>query len=499
MEIRPFMNVWAFLAFTALLFLISRVFYHLFLNPLRKVPGPFFARFTNLWELCTIHRSNFNEKCVELHKKYGPVVRLAPNRYSINTIDSVKTIYALRNGFPKSEWYDAFGHPSARNLLNVRNEKDHTTRKRLLASLYSMSTAVHYEEQVNRINKILTRKFREYANGRQRVTMTKVLQYYAFDVIAQITMDVNFGMIDAEKDTLGLLETIEQANDYPMYIGLYSHLHPFLFSLGDFFGAPNPFATLTKIVDRQIKIYKTKYADLKQHSDNSCQSFLSKLFSLHETGQVDRQAISDSCGMNIIAGSDTTSVTMGACLFYLYHTPRALKQLREELDTSKAQGLISDPITFAEAQKLPYLQALLQETLRMHPAVGQILARSVPNTGAEMEGYHFPPGTEVGVNAWALHRNPALFPDPDVFQPERWLEEGTGSTKKADKLLAFGGGTRTCIGRHISLLEINKVVPQIVQNFELVFEDSNSSLNSRASWFVVPKYECILQERSDEV
>ena len=72
---------------------------------------------------------------------------------------------------------------------------------------------------------------------------------------------------------------------------------------------------------------------------------------------------------------------------------------------------------------MPYLQAVMKEAMRMHPAVGISMPRYVPSGGAEIGGRYYPEGTVVGVNAWVIHRDREVFgEDADVFRPERWLE-----------------------------------------------------------------------------
>ena len=87
--------------------------------------------------------------------------------------------------------------------------------------------------------------------------------------------------------------------------------------------------------------------------------------------------------VNIAAGSDTTSITLSAIIYYLCNNPMAKAKLREELDLAREAGTISDPITFREAQALPYLQAVIKEGLRIHSATGFIMPRIVPNEGKE--------------------------------------------------------------------------------------------------------------------
>jgi cytochrome P450 len=102
--------------------------------------------------------------------------------------------------------------------------------------------------------------------------------------------------------------------------------------------------------------------------------------------------IRNSAFANIAAGSDTTSITLSGILYHLLKNPRTMEKLRKELDDAAIKGTISDPITFQEAQALPYLQAVIKEGLRFHPAVGFTMPRVVPKGGRDIMGWKFPSG-----------------------------------------------------------------------------------------------------------
>lgn len=144
--------------------------------------------------------------------------------------------------------------------------------------------------------------------------------------------------------------------------------------------------------------------------------------------------------MNIGAGSDTTSVTLTATLHNILFQPAIYQRLREEVDEAYARGALSDPPTFAESQELPYLQAIVKEALRIHPATGLPLWREVPVGGATICGVYFPAGTNVGINSWVAHRNRDVWgEDADDFRPERWLDSSPEKLKEMNAyFMAFG-------------------------------------------------------------
>ena len=183
---------------------------------------------------------------------------------------------------------------------------------------------------------------------------------------------------------------------------------------------------------------------------------------------------------NMNAGSDTTAITLRAILYYTLKHPRVMQKLQHELTTAQAAGLISAPaVSWKQSQDhLPYLDAVIKEAMRLHPAVGLLLERIVPPEGLQLpEGGPFlPGGTIVGANPWIVHRHPGVFGgDVEEFVPERWMR-GVGESEEGFKVrmqgmqratLTFGAGPRTCIGKNISLLEIYKLVPSLLLAYDV--------------------------------
>ncbi|CAD6590216.1 MAG: hypothetical protein ASARMPRED_004679 [Alectoria sarmentosa] len=131
--------------------------------------------------------------------------------------------------------------------------------------------------------------------------------------------------------------------------------------------------------------------------------------------------------------------------------------------TTNNEGTIQ-PTRFADAHALPYLNACIHETFRMHPPFSAMYERIVPAPGATICGQFVPGGTLVGCNPWVIQRDRSVFgEDADTYRPERWSTEDAEKLKLMHRsMFQFGGGEHICLGRHISLLEIFKVVPTLL-------------------------------------
>lgn len=121
----------------------------------------------------------------------------------------------------------------------------------------------------------------------------------------------------------------------------------------------------------------------------------------------------------VVAGSETIAITLKAACYYILKHPQALKKLQQELDEAN----LSHPISYWQTrERLPYMDAIIKESMRLHPGVGLLLERVVPDGGVQLpEGPFLKAGTCVGMNAWVVHLDSVFSPDPEAFIPERWL------------------------------------------------------------------------------
>ncbi|KAJ5182111.1 cytochrome P450 [Penicillium cf. viridicatum] len=468
---------------------ICALLYSLFFSPLRSIPGPFLARATRWWEYVKVVNGDSHQEYVRLHEKYGSVVRIGPNRYSFTLPHAVKKIYELGGKFEKSRYYLPLlsPDPDTQHIFPMLDNERHKDRRRKISALYTMSTMVSYENAVDKLNEVCMRKMYQFAEERCLIDIPHWMQYYAFDVIGEITFNESFNMMENEGDTTGMISGIREANDFLAYAGIVPNVLPWFARLASILGKTSNARMIVGYTWKQIN----KYREMNVHSTKETKrydTFLNKVLNMEAAGSIGNPNILDACSSNITAGSDTTAISLSSCLYYLYTNPDKLKKLRDEIDIMAADGRISDPVTFREAQNMTYLQAVIKEGLRLHPAVGTMLPRVVPKGGMQLEGHYFPEGTEVGANAWALHYNKDIYgPDPQAFRPERWIGDEKTSIMES-MMFAFGGGSRTCLGKNISLLEITKVIPQLVRKFDIVLEKPHESMGTQCAWFVYTHY-----------
>ena len=166
-----------------------------------------------------------------------------------------------------------------------------------------------------------------------------------------------------------------------------------------------------------------------------------------------------------IAGSDTSGSTTEWAMAELLRNPQVMHKAREELN--QVIGTTNNEVKESDIPRLPYIQAIVKETLRLHPPV-PLLLPYIAGNDVEVSGYTIHKGNQVLINAWSMGRNPEFWDDPMLFQPERFL----GSKSNIDfkgrdfEYLPFGAGRRICPGLPLANRMVSLMLAALVHSFE---------------------------------
>ncbi|KAH6658491.1 cytochrome P450 [Truncatella angustata] len=456
---------------------------------LRRIPGPFTASFSNFWKLRAVWNANMHRENVRVHEDYGPIVRIGPNHVSVSDPESVRAIYGVQNVFPKSAFYPLaeaiYRGKFLPTLFTTESNQYHIKLKRGAMKAFSMDVVVGLEQYADKCIGLLLERLRQVTDdGRKPINPVDWMQYFAFDVLGEINFSKDLGFMEQGTDVDNIIGAIGGILGYVSLIGQVPLVHKFL--LG------NPL--LPKLLPSIEKTNQVLQFSVKQVEDRIRNPIPRKdiLSTLLATHQQDPQSLSLDeivaiTTTNVIAGSDTTAASLASVLYHLSKYPAARSRLEQEIDDAVRGGQASNPISYAEAVKLPYLSAVINEAMRIHPATGFILERRVPENGITLHGVYLPENTIVGVNAWALHYNKDVFGhDVHAFRPERWIEGDEEAIKEMKRnMFAFGAGPRSCIGKNISILEMWKVVFELYRTFDIALaKDKEWTVSGR--WFTTP-------------
>ncbi|KAK7324495.1 hypothetical protein VNO77_28076 [Canavalia gladiata] len=175
----------------------------------------------------------------------------------------------------------------------------------------------------------------------------------------------------------------------------------------------------------------------------------------------------------IVAGTDTTSYTLERAMIELIQNPNAMWKVKTELAETIGIG---NPIMESDIPKLPYLQAIIKETLRLHPSAPLLLPRKA-KIDVEIKGYIIPEGAQVLINEWAIGRDPHVWDNPNSFSPERFLGSEIEVKGRYSHFTPFGGGRRICPGLPLAMRLLHLMLGSLINTFDWKLHNSTMNLD----------------------
>ena len=196
------------------------------------------------------------------------------------------------------------------------------------------------------------------------------------------------------------------------------------------------------------------------------------------------------------AGSDTTAIALTHVLYNLIKHPHILEKLREEVCGVFSQG--ETIAAYARVKSLPYLRACLDESLRILPPLPRGLERKTPPQGMTILGEHIAGGITVSVPTYTAHRDPTLFPKPDTYIPERWLDESDAMKEMRAAFIPFSSGGRACLGRNITIIEQQILIATLVHRYDFALANPDWELSWEEGFNLWPSQMPIKLWRRDD-
>ncbi|XP_058228503.1 geraniol 8-hydroxylase-like [Rhododendron vialii] len=220
------------------------------------------------------------------------------------------------------------------------------------------------------------------------------------------------------------------------------------------------FEMFGRLIDERLKLRRSG----KNGAENDV---IDILLNISEgNGEINRTHIEHLCLDIFGAGTDTTSSSVEWAMAELLRTPEPLQRAKAELEQTIGKG---KPIEESDIPRLPYLQAIVKETMRLHPPVPLLIPRTV-ETDVEVYGYTVPQGAQVLVNAWAIGHDPSVWANPTSFMPERFLDSDIDIRGRDFELIPFGAGRRICPGLSLAIRVVPLMLGSLINSFDWKLE-----------------------------
>ncbi|XP_047329152.1 flavonoid 3'-monooxygenase CYP75B137-like [Impatiens glandulifera] len=225
---------------------------------------------------------------------------------------------------------------------------------------------------------------------------------------------------------------------------------------------------IKRLVKRFDKVFELMINERMREDDNSeKKDFLQGLLNLRKEGGDAKTPLTEihlkSLLLDMVtAGTGTTSNTMEFMLAEMMNDPQIMKKAQQELEVVVGTNNIVEE---CHIHKLPYLYAVMKETLRLHPAA-PLLVPHFPSESCTIGGYTILKGTRVFINAWAIHRDPSFWENPLKFDPERFMKSKLDYSGNDFNYLPFGSGRRICVGIEIAEKMFLYLFASLVHSFD---------------------------------
>ncbi|KAI1365887.1 cytochrome P450 [Xylaria arbuscula] len=484
---------------TVFLLAFSSSIYRLYAHPLRKVPGPFLARITEIWRTVHYFRGTWFDDILELHRKYGPVVRISPNEVSVVSPDLTKTIYSHGKGTAKTNWYDIWAAGgdltrTYRGVFDTTDPKEHGFLRKRVSKVYSLSFFVSMEPKVQGVMNSLWERFDEFEQKEKIINLSDWVSFFTYDVVATLCYGEPLGFIQKGADDGKFIQNIHEGFYWAANLGyiLPINTQKLVFNLIPGFiertfglEMSNSFASFSRFAGSKIN-------ERRESPSIGSSDMLDHFLDMKdlEGKQVKDIDVFGEVGNLLAAGADTTSVGIKAVLGPILRDAKRYRRLQSELDDAyEVSGIApGQPISYNILKDLPFLQACVKEGTRLHPSIVYQLPRHALESSVQLEGFFIDPSSTISMSPLAQNRCQAIFgSDADEWKPERWIPNEINTEEQIrfmDKNMAtFGYGSRTCIGRNLATVEMTKFLAEIVARYDIKLLNEAKPWSIHSQWF----------------
>ena len=409
-----------------------------------ELPGPRLPPFVGI-------ANKFREKSVqyllELSRKYGDFVRFpSPGIRGVLVSDpeAIKKILAQsERHYYKGKIYD-LAKPLIGNGL-VTAQGPHWRKNRKLANpAFTEKSLADYEPHIHAATSKCIRKI----EGQQDKDLdsTRYMMDLTFDVVAQSLFS-----IELDERAEQLAAWFAEGQDYLGWLFWYPVPAPLWV----------PTSRNKRFIEAREGLHSFIRGLIQERRDSHPKNdLLQKLIDATDEDQnsFSEQQLIDEVLTLMIAGHDTTALTLSYGLEKLSESKTTVEKLRAEINEVCGDRTVS----IKDLSKMPYLRMVLMEIMRLCPAVYMINRSN--RKDVQFKGYKFKADTTFFLSQYAVHRHPDYWESPDSFNPERWEDP---ELFKSPAFFPFGGGPRSCIGNHLAMFEAGIALPEIIRRFDI--------------------------------
>ncbi|KAF2656827.1 cytochrome P450 [Lophiostoma macrostomum CBS 122681] len=465
--------------------LVSTLLYGLYnitIHPLRSYPGPLLWRMYRFPYARSLIAGRLPHDFLAIHKKYGPVVRVAPNELSYTDSRALKPIYGHHN--PATEGFSEFDKDRLEYQMSLSGGYSilnaptgiHGRFRKLFSHSFSDKGMRDMQPRIQGFVDLLLSGLKDEAKMGGYTDILKWYNWTTFDLIGELAFGECFHCLETKTTdpwiaaVFGNVKAVPAMHMIRTYglAGLLPYLTP---KKGREAREENLRRNVAKIEERLLK-----GSEQRDFMDNVVEKSLDEKSSAEGKGMTKAEMVANA-SILVLGGSETTATLLSGTTYSLCKNPEVMKKLNAEVRSAFKN---EDEIDLLSVGKLEYMLAVLDEGMRVYPPVPNQGNRVVPKGGAMVADRWVPGGTSLQVQKYSTSYDPTNFTRPESFVPERWLPNPPVEFANDDRNAhaPFSLGPRNCIGRNLAYAEMRLILAKICWNFDVELDEERSG-----DWF----------------
>ena len=455
--------------------IIVTVIYRLYLHPLANIPGPKIAATTRGYEFWYqgLQHTRFPAKIKELHKQYGPIVRISPEEISLNDSEFNIEYFMHDKKLKKDPWYYYFGFRNA--LFVLSNEKKHKERQANLVNSFRGSYWKTAYPMMTREIQTLVGKFEKSAKEKQELNLSKTFRKTGNEVMRNFLLGEHYdGPNSDSRDFSRQADTFF----YPLFrAASWTRHFPFLIHLRDLIpdwvlAAVGPMVKYNREIEHMIR---SLFFD---HDANGrpayCHALLYKIVDHDPSYRNEKCKAAIEEFMELLwGGREVLGHSLSNICFHLMTNPEIMDKLYAAL---KTPNLDISTASYAQLQTIPYLWAVCKEGIRLQRG-GDFRIPRTNKDDVHYKDFLIPAGTPISMSPNFYHQDESIFHEATKFKPERWL---SGDVERLERFWnPFGNGSRSCGGRPMAYEIVFRGVANVFRAYTMDFSNCDPEYCSK--------------------
>ncbi|KAI1372782.1 putative benzoate 4-monooxygenase cytochrome P450 [Hypoxylon crocopeplum] len=436
----------------------SMTIYRLFFHRLRNFPGPIDVKVSRLFSAFRAANSGkYYNEIGQMHEEYGDFVRTGPRELSIRRKSVVSSIFGPNSKCLKSTWYMQQDVDSRRSSLHLATDRDdHRRRRRAWDRGLSIKALNAYEPRIKVLVDSLVSQI-----SQQTVNVTAWTMFLTFDSVGEVGFGKSFGCVSSGIEH----SAIKGIHDHMAVLGVMGLVPWLLNLLTRIPGATAGYAPMFSYCASRVEENRKTF-DPEEYPTDVMSWLLKAVVEKDISASPTEKSLEEDARALLVAGSDTSASTLASALFYLAKFPLVLKKLQAQIDIAMPSPA---DWTYEKMKSITYLDNIIDEVLRLKPALQTGGYRETPAQGIEIDGQYIPGYTNVFVPQKVIHLDERYWKQAKEFIPERFGERSIEMETDGAPYMPFGSGAFSCPGKNLAMMMMRIAISRIAQHFDILF------------------------------